>query len=103
MTVSSESLFQQGDPDERAGVVSRRVVLRRSVFGVAGIGLASLLAACGGDDDEIEDPIGEEPAADDGAVDGADGAVEGADGAVDGADGAVEGADEAVDDEGDDA
>ncbi len=73
MTVSNESPFLESESDERAGVVSRRVVLRRSVFGVAGVGLASLLAACGGDDDEVEDPIGEDPAVDTGdAADAAD-------------------------------
>ncbi len=75
MTVSNENPFLESESDERAGVVSRRVVLRRSVFGVAGVGLASLLAACGGDDDEVEDPIGEDPAIDTGdAVDASDAA-----------------------------
>jgi hypothetical protein len=38
--------------DEGPWVLSRRTLLRRSVLGMTGIGLVSLLAACGGDDDE---------------------------------------------------
>ncbi len=53
------------EPDEETVLLSRRVVLRRSMVGIVGVGFASLLAACGGDDDDIEDPIVDEPVGDD--------------------------------------
>ena len=40
-------------------LLSRRSILRRSVLGITGVGLASLLAACG-DDEEDEVPVVEE-------------------------------------------
>jgi hypothetical protein len=74
---------------EDARLVSRRTVLRRSVLGIAGVGMAALLAACGGDDedegptgvDAIDDqPIDEDPAGG-GDMDAADGGADAADGA----------------------
>lgn len=40
------------ETDDDKHLMSRRSVLRRSVFGITGIGVASLLAACGGDEEE---------------------------------------------------
>lgn len=58
-------------PDRETGedrwVLSRRTLLRRSVPGMTGIGLISLLAACGGDDEDVLaglDGDGELPATD---------------------------------------
>ncbi len=50
------------DIDEEASRISRRAVLRRSVYGITGLGLASLLAACGGGDDKpVEGPMVDDP------------------------------------------
>lgn len=42
-------------PDQSIVPATRRAFLRRSLLGLTAIGLAPLLAACGGDDDEPED------------------------------------------------
>lgn len=42
------------DSDEEPTLLSRRGLLRRSVYGITGIGLVSVLAACDDDDDEDE-------------------------------------------------
>lgn len=42
-------------PDEPVVPAPRRAFLRRSLLGLTAIGLAPLLAACGGDDDESDD------------------------------------------------
>ncbi len=39
-------------------LLSRRGLLRRSVYGITGIGLVSLLVACDDDDHEAEGPTG---------------------------------------------
>lgn len=51
------SQHQQLDPEanEDMSPMSRRTVLRRSMLGITGLGLASLLAACGEDDEDLED------------------------------------------------
>ena len=44
--------LETGDDMRR---LSRRSILRRSVLGITGVGLVSLLAACGGDEEEEEE------------------------------------------------
>jgi hypothetical protein len=89
MTIHDQQQDLNLETDEDAGLITRRTVLRRSVLGIAGVGMASLLAACGGDDDdagptgadEIDDaPIDEDPAGG-GDMDGADGGADTTDGA----------------------
>lgn len=48
---------QHPDPetDEDTRLMSRRTILRRSLLGITGAGLASLLVACGGDEEDAED------------------------------------------------
>lgn len=48
---------QHPDPetDEDTRLMSRRTILRRSLLGITGAGLASLLVACGGDEEDVED------------------------------------------------
>jgi hypothetical protein len=43
------------EPDEDVSVMSRRAILRRSLLGITGAGLASLLVACGGEEEDSED------------------------------------------------
>lgn len=45
-------LEQDAPSEDERDLISRRTMLRRSMLGVTGIGLASLLAACGDEDDE---------------------------------------------------
>jgi hypothetical protein len=40
-----------GAIDQTMRLLSRRTLLRRSLLGLAGTGMASLLVACGGDDE----------------------------------------------------
>ncbi len=56
------------ETDEETTVLSRRAVLHRSFLGIAGVGVITLLAACGGDDgdDIVDGPIVDEPIDDDG-------------------------------------
>lgn len=51
------------ETDEDMQLRSRRTVLRRSALGIAGVGLASLLAACGGDEEEDAGVVEDEEAA----------------------------------------
>ena len=44
------------ETDEEMHLFSRRRFLRQSALGITGVGLASLLVACGGDDDDEELP-----------------------------------------------
>ena len=48
------------DADEETSVISRRTILRRSAFGLTGIGLATLLTACGDDEGEEDEVLDEE-------------------------------------------
>ena len=54
-------------PADEAPMMSRRTVLRRSFLGVTGIGLTSMLSACGWWEDEEDDADDDE-----GVVDGDD-------------------------------
>lgn len=45
--------------EEEPGVLSRRAVMCRSVLGIAAVGLASLLAACGDDEEEPVEEVEE--------------------------------------------
>ena len=53
-----QSLDLKTDDDRR--LLSRRSLLRRSVLGITGVGLASLLAACGDDEEEAAEGVVEE-------------------------------------------
>ena len=53
------------ETDEDMRLLSRRSVLRRSVLGITGVGLVSLLAACGGGGDEEDEEEEEEEEEDD--------------------------------------
>ncbi len=44
-------------PSEDTSRVSRRTLMRRSVLGVAGIGLATLLTACDDEDDDLDEEV----------------------------------------------
>ena len=48
------------ETDDDMRLLSRRSILRRSVLGITGIGVASLLAACGGDEEEEVEGVVEE-------------------------------------------
>ena len=65
------------DADEETSLMSRRTILRRSAFGITGIGLATLLTACGDDEGEEDEVIEEE-----GAVEEEEGEVLEEEGAV---------------------
>lgn len=41
------------ETDEDTRLISRRGLLRRSALGITGVGLASLLVACGDDDEDL--------------------------------------------------
>jgi hypothetical protein len=51
MTADQQQFLGPETDDDRS-LLSRRSILRRSVLGITGIGMASLLAACGGDEEE---------------------------------------------------
>ena len=58
MTANQQQPLDLETDDDRR-LLSRRSILRRSVFGITGIGVASLLAACGGDEED-EVPVVED-------------------------------------------
>ena len=52
MIVNQDPQTPDHELDDATSVQSRRTLLRRSLLGITGIGLASLLAACGDEDDD---------------------------------------------------
>jgi hypothetical protein len=52
MIVNQDPQRLDHEPDEVSPVQSRRTLLRRSLLGITGVGLAALLAACGDEDDD---------------------------------------------------
>lgn len=45
------------DRDESESTLTRRSFLNRSLLGAAGIGLAGILVACGGEEEEVDPPV----------------------------------------------